>query len=146
MNILIKQVPDSLTRKELQKLVGQALKRYWRFPFTGRNTSYDCRLIRYAAKGSGTIETHGLVRLKDRKSAMILLKKLNGISLNGQKLEACRYYQRSVLRDRRTPLGNSDIFLDNERRRHDRRRSKMVLNTAQTLKIEGLDRFRKTYG
>ncbi len=99
-----------------------------------------------SAKGSNVVETHGLVRVGDPKTGLEIIKKLNGARLLGKKIEARKYVQRSASRDRRIPNAHLDIFFDNDRRRNDRRRHHLIIGTAETPEVKGLDRFHRTYG
>lgn len=146
MNIIIKEIPEILTGRDLQRLVNQVLKPRWRLPFTRRDVIDDCKIIRITAKGSNTVETHGLVRVGNLKTGLEIIKKLNGSSLLGKKIKARKYVLRSVSRDRRIPNAHLDIFFDNDRRSRDRRRSHLIVGTAQSPEIRGLDHFHRTYG
>lgn len=146
MNIIIKEIPEILTGRDLQRIVNQVLKARWHLPFTRRAVISDCRVIRITAKGSNTVETHGLVRADNPKTGLEIIRKLNGSSLLGKKIEVRKYFLRSATRDRRIPNAHLDIFFDNDRRSKDRRRPHLIVGTAQSPEIRGLDRFHRTYG
>ncbi len=146
MNIFIKAIPDILTGRDLHRLVNQILKPRWRLPFQRRNLVRECKIIRIAAKGSKTVETHGLVRVANPKTGLDIIKKLDGSSLLGRRIEVRKYIQRSATRDRRIPNAHLDIFFDNDRRRGDRRRPHVIIGPAESPQIKGMDRFHRTYG
>lgn len=146
MNIFITNVPETLSRKDLQQFISGALKSRWRLPFTHRDLVFDCKIIRITAMDTSTMETHGLVRAKNSKCGMEIIKRINGSQLMGHQIEARRFFRRSTTRDRRIPNAHLDIFFNNDRRQDDRRRSRLIIGTSEAPEIMGMDRFHRTYG
>ncbi len=146
MNIFIREIPDILTGRDLQRLVNQILKPRWRLPFQRRDIVRECRIIRISDKGSNAVESHGLVRVTNSKTGQEIIRKLNGSSLLGRRIEVRKYIQRSASRDRRIPNAHLDIFFDNDRRRGDRRRPHVIIGSAESPEVKGMDHFHRTYG
>jgi hypothetical protein len=60
----------------------------------------NCSILRITDPLTAASEYHGLIEIQPAKAAMRAIDELNGRELNGKKIEARRYYNRSLLRDR----------------------------------------------
>jgi hypothetical protein len=123
--VFIRLLPESVTQNELRRFVSNGLRSRWliAFPVSGKIRSVEIR--KFTNGTSRSVEYHGIVDIEPAKAAVKAIRKLNRTLLKGKEVEVRKYYQRSVLRDRRIAMGARTP--SDERRKRDRRRGSMVM-------------------
>jgi hypothetical protein len=98
--IFIRDLPGSLTPKELKAFVLAGVQAARARSAAIRGTVASCTILRMSDPKSGVEEYHGLVEVQPAKAAIHAISELNGRELRGRKLEVHRYHPRSALRGR----------------------------------------------
>ncbi|MCB1759970.1 MAG: RNA-binding protein [Gammaproteobacteria bacterium] len=88
-----------------------------------------CGILRLSDPATRSLECHGLVFIQPVKCAIAAIDELNGRKLNGNVVDVRRYYERSAERDRRNHFALSEPPRNGERRRRDRRRHELRMET-----------------
>ncbi|TVO69007.1 hypothetical protein [Sedimenticola selenatireducens] len=97
MKIFIPYVPNGIQRQDLLALVQKAIKPSWFFPFGSGATVAKCNLIRILDVDTGGIEYHGLIDVYPEKAATKVIRHLDGKELNGQKISARNWVDRTLI-------------------------------------------------
>jgi hypothetical protein len=120
--LFLRGLPEDLTRRELKMFVQCAIKGAdsRMFAFGAVVSNHD--IVRITDPVKGTTEYHGLVEIQPAKAAIRAIEWLNGRELKGRTIEARRYYNRSLLRDRFKNWGSRNTARET---RHERRRSEL---------------------
>jgi len=119
MMLFLRGLPENLTRKELKAFVQESLKNRSNRSFASKAHVCACSILRLTDRTSGSVEHHGLVEVQPARAAMQAIKDLNGKVLNGARIDARRYHNRTALRDRRR---NRIEHVQQDNRREERRR------------------------
>ena len=123
MLVFIRLLPESVTQTELRKFVDRVLRPHWSNLFFPSSRIRSTEIRKFSNSTKHSVEYHGIVDIEPAKAAVRAIRKLNRTLLKGKEVEVRKYYQRSVLRDRRT--GKAEDVPADERRRQDRRREAM---------------------
>jgi len=135
MWLLLRQIPNGITCKELGKFVSKGLKPSWMlFPLQSHSILKRCEILQISNPEIQTTEYHGLVRLNSSKAALPVIKRLNGRRLKGKSIEVRQYMRRSSFRDRRRIL--SERGEQQELRRQDRRRDRLRSRVLHAPEVE----------
>jgi len=107
MKILIAHIPSQIQRQELMDLVESSVRPTW-LPFVKLNgTVAKCKMIRILDLDTGGIEYHGLIDIYPERAAQRAIRKLNNRPLNGHRLTARRWVDRTLMvaGEKRLPKG-----------------------------------------
>jgi len=85
MVIIIPRIPRPTTRRDLRDFVETVLVKWLRIPFSVHPKVVSCRILS-ATTRSGAVERHGLITVTPDHAARKVINKLNGASLNGQRV------------------------------------------------------------
>lgn len=132
MLVFIRLLPESVTQNDLRKFVGKAIRSPWQSLFFPSSRICSTEIRKLSNIMNHSVEYHGLVDIEPAKAAVKVIRKLNRTPLKGKEVEVRKYYQRSVLRDRRGEKAAGPY--SDDRRRQDRRREAML---AERVSMSG---------
>ncbi len=102
MDIFIRMLPPGVTRLDLINFVSRGIRSRWDiFQISKPMVVGSCEIIQVTDPDLQTVEFHGLVHVPEAKKANELIKRLNGASLKGKKMQVRKLIRRSQWRDRR---------------------------------------------
>ncbi len=129
MIVLILQIPESATQEALCHFVKTSLRKVWLLPVFKKGLLESCEIRRIIDPKDGSTEYQALIRVDDVRTGEALAKQLNGKALSGGKIRARIYHPRSPKRERRVNLADSHNIAIVDRRRKERRRPNLVIET-----------------
>ncbi|WP_428624364.1 hypothetical protein [Sedimenticola sp.] len=109
MKIFIPHVPAAAKRQELLSLVQDAVQPKWFLPFSKGGTVAKCNLIRILDMDTGNVEYHGLVEVYPEQTAEKAIRSLAGKQLNGYRLSARKWVDRTLMVAGRKNLPDGQI-------------------------------------
>ncbi|MCP3870159.1 MAG: RNA-binding protein [Gammaproteobacteria bacterium] len=129
MIIFIRGIPENVTQKDLCDFVTAGLQHVWGMPLFNKGKVDKCDILRIKNLDTDQIEYHGLAFVENDETANALIKHIDGALLSGKEVEVRNYCLRSPERDHRVhhPLTQSLAIID--RRRRDRRRPNLLVET-----------------
>ena len=138
MVLFIRNVPRSLSRKELQNAVQEALMPRIRLPFFPVFAVTRTQFLAIRDKHTGSTERHGLVTVHLGKKAEARLRKLRYVSLHGKLRPVRPYVKRKAQSD---PGGLGETVSDSGYRdpTHDRRRRNVEIEIERQPYVQGLN-------
>jgi len=145
MMLFIRRIPTDLSRRELEKIVREALKPKVWWPFGPPGTLTRCEVLAIFDKDTGDRERHGLVSIVPQRAAWRVIKRLNRSKMKGKMVEVRPYVKRMYQRDRRI-RGYDDRAIEHEARTDDRRRPNLVEATEQSPQVEALRGYQREHG
>jgi hypothetical protein len=135
MWLLLRQIPKGTRCNELGKFVAKGVQPSWMFfPLQSHSVLKRCEILQIFDPDTQTTEHHGLIQLDSRKSALPVIKRLNGRKLQGVAIEVRKYVRRSSFRDRRRILPEREN--QRELRRQDRRRDRLRSRVLHAPEVE----------
>lgn len=132
MLVFIRMLPESATLTDLAQLVDRSMQRPWSGLFRNRGNYDKLRILKITDRDKGSTEYHGLLEIEPAEAALAAIRRLNNLRLNGQLLQARRYFRRSPYLDRRGQMPGSEELKFMNRRTGDRRRSHLEIESVDT--------------
>ncbi len=131
MKLIILRVPKKTTPTDVKRFVREGIRTRIPIPFTNqpRVVSAEVVVIR---DDRGRADYHGMVTVLPDSSARRLIRKLNGMDLNGKKVMVREFRKRSR---------NGYVFDPLE----DRRRPNLTVEKSWAPSVEGLEQFARDY-
>lgn len=129
MIIFIRKIPKSAKRQDLCAFVSEGLHARWLLPMFQRKSVEKCDILRIENMETQLSEYHGLVYVNSDKTGQALIKHLNGSRFCDREVEVRIYRKRSARQDRRRRLNGSNDLVIMDRRRRDRRRQNLIIET-----------------
>jgi len=145
MKILLRNLPNSTTQRELRKLSERSVSPQWYTPFSVKGKVVNCEVRKVKDQDSGLVEYQGLLEIKPFKAAQMAIKKLNGQKLKGRLVVARKWHDRSTQAERRDRFRRNAWDLSKERRSKDRRRSTVVVESQEAIRVEAVKGFNRQY-
>ena len=135
MWVILRQIPNGRTRRELSNFVSKGLKSTWMFiPLPSRAEVKRCEILQIYNPETKTTEYHGLVQIDPSKAALQVIERMNGQKFQGKPIEVRKYFRRSSQQDRRRILYKHEE--GSEARRKDRRRDRLKSRVLHAPDIE----------
>lgn len=135
MWILLRQIPNEITRRGLGMFVSKGSKPSWMFfPFSSHAKVKRCEILQILNPKTKTIEHHGLVQIDPGKAALKVIERMNGQKLQGKPIVVRKYFRRSPQRDRRRIFSEREE--QQELRRQDRRRDRLRSRVLHAPEVE----------
>ncbi len=127
MIVIVPNLPPKYGIGALRALTDEALENVWLLPLfkKGQITNYEILRI-HDPDGAGE-ECHGLVHLHDRQTGKALIRQLGKSTLNGRPIQARQFFERNSSRDHRVDLHADSPLAIVDRRKGDRRRSRLMI-------------------
>ena len=145
MKIFIRNLPSSTTQRELRIFAEQLLSPKWYTPFAVKGKILNCEVRKVKDQESGEIQYYGLMEIKPFKAAQMAIKKLNGQTLKGRRIEARKWHDRSYQADRRDRYRRNTWDPSKERRSNERRRSQLEVEVKSNVRVEAVKGFNRQY-
>lgn len=117
--IIIPRIPAITTLGDIREFIKPALKRVW--PLKDREVD-KYKIIIYKDTGTGEIEYHALIFVKEALLAKKIIWKLNGKWLLNKPVSIREYHIRSFRNDKRKPVALNSPEATGGLRKSDRRR------------------------
>lgn len=96
----------------------------------------SCDIVRVTDRYVGAVDHYGLLEVRPAKLALRIVRELQGTSLHGRTLDVHRYYQRSLLHERRKSDPPYEAETLPERRREERRRPELCLELVRHPSVD----------
>jgi len=90
MNLIIRTISKSTSRKDLKEFVNKVLKNWFRLPFSARPTIVSCGILS-VNDFTGGMHRHGVVDVTPDDAALKVIRKLNGELLKGKRVAVKQY-------------------------------------------------------
>ena len=129
MIIFIREIPETASQKELGDFVSGGLNRMRLLPFSRKQNVEKCDILRIKDLDTNRVEYHGLAFVDDERTAKVLIKNLDGTTLNGKRVQVRNFCKRSPLGERRRPQRDMTNLAILDRRQGDRRRRNILVET-----------------
>ena len=138
MILFIRNVPRTLTRRELQNAVQEVLNPRIRLPFFRVLAVSKAQFLAIYDKDTGSTERHGLVTVHLGGKGHARLRKLRYVSLHGKLRPVRPYVKRKAQSD---PGGLGETVSDSGYRdpTHDRRRRNVEIEIERQPYVQGLN-------
>ncbi len=132
MKIFVRALPSETSPKALQAFAEDLLTPPWYLSIRPKIKVKSCTVLKIKDLKRNTLEFHGLLEVTSDKSAMKAIKRLNHTRFQGKLLEVRRWHERSALNDnRRSALDTGEEIHKGERRKRDRRRARLRIETYE---------------
>lgn len=138
MILFIRNVPRTLTRRELQNAVQEVLNPRIRLPFFRVLAVSKAQFLAIYDKDTGSTERHGLVTVHLGGKGHARLRKLRHVRLHGKLCPVRPYIKRRVQRERRR-FGEEALDSAYEEATHDRRRPNIEIEIERQPYVQGLN-------
>ena len=132
MLLFIPMLPESATSADLRRFICRTVRPGWLARFMASASIVSCRIMRLPERHGTGVEHHGLVEIEPEKTALAVIRKLNGTHWKGSALTVRAYQQRRAERDRRGQQPSVRQLAIQNRRAGDRRRPPRVEQAADT--------------
>ena len=123
----IKNMPESVSRKQLHQIVEHAMHHFW-FPLRRKGSIESLDIIKIQNGDKRTAEYHGVVEIEPDGIALVAMKRLSRSTLWGRQVSVGPYAIRSAYRDRRGHKPHKEDLRVIDRRKGDRRKSHLIMN------------------
>ena len=129
MIMFIRNIPGTVSHTELCEFLSDGLRHLWGIPLLKKEKVETCDIMRIKDLDMDRVEYHGLAFVANEKTAGALIRQLNRGALAGEKMEVRKYRARSRDRDRRRQLSPTQNRAIVDRRRKERRRPNLLIET-----------------
>lgn len=130
MIILIPDLGENTSPEILRDFVASCMKNIWLMPvFRKKGRLEKCEILRIKERDSNRVQYQGLAYVDDDITGAALIKQLNSCQFDGNQLKTRVYRSRCATRERRVNLADSDNIAIVNRRRTDRRRGNLLIET-----------------
>ena len=90
MNLIIRRISNSTSRKDLRDFVNKVLKNWFRLPFSAQPRIVSCRILSVNDFTVG-MQRHGVVDVTPDDAALKVIRKLNDGLLKGKRVAVKQY-------------------------------------------------------
>jgi len=129
MILFIRDIPETVNHKNLCDFVSKGLHHVWGKPLFNKGKIERCDVLRIKDLDNNHVEYHGLAFIDNDKTAKALMKQLNRSKLNGKKVDVRKFRIRTPDLDSRRSYTSTQNLAFIDRRRRDRRRPNLLLET-----------------
>ncbi len=146
MKLFIRGLPDGTAPADLRQFAEQLLAPAWYRPFAPKAAVKSCTVLKIRDLDANTVEFHGLLEVQPAMAALQAVKTLDGKRFHGRSIAVRKWQIRSELNDPRKRSGTAEEGPAAERRRGDRRRTKLLIETYTPPQFEAVKSFHRVYG
>ena len=128
MIIFIQNVPETVSQKDLDEFISEGLRRVRVFPHFAKGKLQTCDVLRI--RDRERVEYHGLAFIDGERAGKALIRYLQEANLGGKSTLVRQYRTRAQKRDRRMLVSDKQDLAIVDRRRGDRRRKDLTIETV----------------
>ena len=144
MLVLFRNIPLNTQKLDLELFIAPALKSGLADIFHRQGNVVEINIVRLQDQDLNTLEAHGLVRIEPDTAALRVIRRLNRKSIKGRRINVRKYLNRSWHNDLRVKVDNLPSE-QKRRRKQDRRRKNLIAVRGESVTIQGIKNFHKTY-
>lgn len=90
MNLIIRRISNTTSRKDLKDFINKVLHNWFRLPFSAQPRIVSCRILS-ANDFTGRMQRHGVVDVTPDDAALKVIRKLDGGLLKGKRVAVKQY-------------------------------------------------------